>query len=199
MSYSRLVYDPDAYEQILFQSTSVGKYSGMTPLPYPVGRVDERHTDTESELMGLDRKISKDMKSQYSPDSVDPSRFPKLRANFDVYRDALFPEVTRISNPPQNVRGMGVNRFEWLPERFQDKAIEPMQWPPANDTMNAKDTHRTAAPSPIDVRASLPPPAPERVAQPKYVFPPVPTLPMIMNTHPPQNVFYGSPRSFSSS
>ena len=99
--------------------------------------------------------------------------------------DHLYPEDTRVSNPPLNVRGMTVNWFGHPLEPPQDHAIAPFDWP-TSDARNAKDNHRPCVAEPIDPAAVLPPPAPENVPIPEFVFAPVPTIPHVQVAQPPR-------------
>ena len=190
MSFTGLDYDVGAYRQTLRESTGVGGYRTQTPLPLPGARVGATQTDVESELFGLPRPASECPSAKYVPGRFDASRAPALPVDaLQMRRGVLYPEDTRVSNPPSNVRGMGVNRFGHPLEPPQDHALEPFAWP-TSDTRNAKDNHRPCVADPIDPRAALPPPAPEQVPLPDFVFTPVPTIPHVQVAQPPKEFRY---------
>ena len=189
MSFTRLEYDPVSYRQDLRESTSVGAYRIDTPLPHSKGRVGSSHTDIESELYGLPRPLSRDPAGQHVPGAFSTNGIPKIPDNIHLRRDALYPEDTRISNPPHTLRGNGVNRFGHPLEPPQAHALEPFAWP-ESDKRTAKDNHRPLITDPVDVTAALPPPAPEQVEQPQWVFDPVPTIPHVVVSQPPREFKY---------
>ena len=190
MSFTGLDYDMGAYRQTLRESIGVGGYRAQTPLPHAAARVGASQTDVESELFGLPRPLTECPSKKFAPGRFDASRAPPLPVDtIQMGRGALYPEDTRVSNPPTNVRGMGVNRFGHPLEPPQDHAIEPFSWP-TSDTRNAKDNHRPCVADPFDPRAVLPPPAPEKVPTPEFVFTPVPTIPHVQVAQPPKEFRY---------
>lgn len=189
MSFAGLDYDHDAYRQAIRESTGVGAYYLETPLSHPQGRICAAHTDVESELQGLPRRLSQAPAKQFLPGSFDASRAPALPQNAHLGRDHLYPEDTRVSNPPCTMRGTGVNRFGHPIEAPQDHAIEPFEWP-GSDRRDAKDAHRPFAAQPVDVTSALPPPAPEKVPQEEWKFDPVPTIPHVVVSEPPKTFTY---------
>lgn len=190
MSFTGLDYDVGAYRQTLRESTGVGLYRTATPLPQAQNRVNAAHTDVESELFGLPRPATECPTKKYRPGDYDASRAPSLPVGaIQMRHQVLYPEDTRVSNPPGNVRGMGVNRFGHPLEPPQDHALEPFAWP-TSDTRNAKDNHRPCVANPMDAASVLPPPAPENVPMPEFVFPPVPTLPHVQVAQPPREFKY---------
>ncbi|AUF82247.1 hypothetical protein TetV_155 [Tetraselmis virus 1] len=189
MSFSRLDYDPGAYRQSLRESMGVGAYMIDTPLPYSKARVGASQTDVESELQGLPRPLTEVPSKKFIPGRYDTSHIPPLPDNIHLRRDLLYPEETRISNPPSTLRGTGINRFGHPLEAPQDHALEPFEWP-TSDARNAKDNHRPCITDPIDIKQSLPPPVPEHVPQPNYVFDPVPNIPHIVVAQPPKEFRY---------
>ena len=186
MSFTGLGYDVGAYRQALRESTGVGMYRTGTPLPHDGHRVGATHTDVESELFGITRAASECPKNKYFPGAFDASKSPALPADaLMLGHDRLYPEDTRVSNPPLNVRGMTVNRFGHPLEQPQDHAIAPFDWP-TSDARNAKDNHRPCIASPIDPAAVWPPPAAENVPIPEFVFTPVATIPHVQVAQPPR-------------
>lgn len=190
MSFTRLDYDVGAYRQSLRESTGVGLYRTATPLPQAQSRVGAAHTDVESELLGLPRPATECPTEKYMPGGYDASAAPPLPVGaIQMRHQVLYPEDTRVSNPPGNVRGTGVNRFGHPLEAPQDHALEPFGRP-TSDTRNAKDNHRPCVASPVDAAAALPPPAPENVPMPEFVFPPVPNIPHVQVAQPPREFRY---------
>lgn len=191
MSFTGLDYDMGAYRQSLRESIGVGFYRTQTPLPSgDVSRVGPSHTDVESELLGLPRPASECPGGKYSPGSFNAAGTPPLPIGaIQMEHGVLYPEDTRLSNPPSNVRGMGVNRFGHPLEPPQAHALEPFEWP-TSDARNAKDNHRPCVTEPVDPRAALPPPAPENVPTPEFVFTPVPTIPHVQVAQPPREFRY---------
>nr|WRJ69701.1 hypothetical protein TetV2_00252 [Oceanusvirus sp.] len=189
MSFTGLDYDVGAYRQTLRESTGVGSYFIDTPLPHNSGRIDAKHTDVESELQGLPRRLSECPSKNYLPGKYDTSSVPRIPGNIHLRRDHLYPEDTRVSNPPSTMRGAGVNRFGHPLEPPQEHALEPFAWP-TSDTRNAKDNHRPYVAEMVDVRDALPPAAPENVPQPEWVFDPVPTIPHVVVSQPPKEFRY---------
>lgn len=186
MSFSGLHYDTGAYRQTIKESVGVGMYSIQTPLPHESGRLGGSHTRVESELFGLGRPLSECPSDNKVPPVKDA---PLLPDNINHHRGHLYPEDTRISNAPGNVRGMGVNRFGYPLESPQEHAISP-HGIPVNDTLAAKDSHRPCVGNPIDVRDSLPPPTIDNVPMPEYKFVPVPDIPYVQPTQPPREFKY---------
>lgn len=132
--------------------------------------------DIDSELLGLPRKFSKDPVKKYVP--LCPSNMCKSgevcgqdiagvcdkskkgqRHNDNTLhhlKDCFIPEEsTRISNPSCNLRGTGINRWEWLCQNPQDRVEIPFDYNISN-RMVVKDNHRPCLPTPIDNTLSLP-------------------------------------------
>ena len=193
MSFNRLDYDKEAYRQVLNQSVGPGVYRlGEPPIsceqcyPYPPTVRLQRQgdsisrnfplVDVDSELMGITRKLSKDIKKQYKPCCEDnacttgevcgqgvvgncKNRKPGQRSsdyNLKHYRDCFLPaEDTRLSNPSCNLRGTGWNRWEWLCLNPQDRVEVPFDYNISNRII-VKDNHRPCIPNPIDPTPTLP-------------------------------------------
>ena len=74
----------------------------------------------------------------------------------EIPRDCTFiTDETRTSNPPQNLRGTGWNRWETLCKNPQSKVLIPFDYNIQNRIV-VKDNHRPCIPTPIDVNLSLP-------------------------------------------
>jgi hypothetical protein len=168
MSFSRLPYDECSYKHYLKETTSTGDYMINVPrndcdgcfFPSPHIRMSrygnavctKEAIDVDSELMGLTRKQSRCPKEKYIPSEKEMcvKSFPRECRGLD-------PEETRISNPPCTLRGTGWNRWEWLCQNPQDKAIVPFEFA-INNRLVVKDNHRPCVPKPIDPNSALPAP-----------------------------------------
>ena len=193
MSFNRLNYDEGAYKQELNQSVGPGVYKLAEPkvscqscYPYPPSvrlqkqgnSIDRSRLliDTDSELMGLNRRLSKNPDKNYvpvCPDKVCTSgevcgqgvigscnlRKPGERYmdnNLQHYKDCFIPsEDTRLSNPACNLRGTGWNRWEWLCKNPQDNIEQPFDSLVSSRTL-AKINHRPCIPTPIDQHTVYP-------------------------------------------
>ena len=134
--------------------------------------------DIDSELMGITRKSTKDPEKKYlasCPDNVCSSGEIcgqgvvgkckkdglKQGERYDDtsnthFPDCFFPkEYTRISNPSCNLRGTGINRFEWLCLNPQERVHVPFDHNISNRII-VKDNHRPCIPTPVDPTLALP-------------------------------------------
>ena len=198
MSFNRLNYDTQAYKQSIEQSANVGNYNLEKPkiscnqcYPYPPSirlqkqgvSIDKtKHLiDIDSELLGLCKKNSKDIKKNYVPCcpnavctsgevcgqgvvgecKTGPRKNLKRGQryqddNLKHWKDCFIPaEDTRISNPSCNLRGTGWNRWEWLCLDPQERVEIPFDYNIANRLI-VKDNHRPCIPKPIDPTPLLP-------------------------------------------
>jgi hypothetical protein len=167
MSFNRLNYDDCTYQHNLTQSVGVGDYMLNTPSIeclscFPkdpqtqsqkggVSSCDQyKRVDVDSELLGITRKASNCPSQKYVP-FVTPTceivNMPDCKS--------LPNEGTRISNPPATLRCTGWNRWEWLCQNPQDKALVPFDFN-VNYRLVAKDNHRPCLPTPISQVPSLP-------------------------------------------
>ena len=72
------------------------------------------------------------------------------------WKDCNVPiEDTRLSNPPCNLRGTGINRWEWLCLNPQDRVEIPFDYNISNRIV-VKDNHRPCVPNPINPVPALP-------------------------------------------
>ena len=177
MAQSSLRQDSCSYMEQLRRSTGPGMYQLTTPANDcgPCGRdvpVDPylrwqswgpgfcqpgETVDVGSELRGLPYQNSKCSADQYLPGKsrlVDAAAAPCLAKsrgqNSDGPRACLAPtEDTRLSNPPCTLRGTGWNRWEWLCENPQDRAMIPFEWN-TSYRLVAKDNHQPCIPKFID-------------------------------------------------
>jgi len=166
MSFSRLPYDTCAYVHELKESIKPGDYMLKTPLSdnkgcffpdpsirlntYGASLCDKNIIDVDSELLGLNVKNTKCPSKKFTP-SAEPF------CNKIDMKDCSFlsSEDTRLSNPPCTLRGTGWNRWEWLCENPQTKALIPFETD-INYRMVAKDNHRPCVPTLSDQTLSLP-------------------------------------------
>ena len=136
--------------------------------------------DIDSELMNITRPYSKCPSKKYIPQcphckctmgepcgsgvavacsSCKTKLKPGQRCgdeNLHHWKDCTLPtEETRTSNPACNLRGTGINRFEWLCLNPQDRIEEPFD-SQVQTRIVAKDNHRPCIPTPVDVVPSLP-------------------------------------------
>lgn len=176
MSFSNINYDKETYQQSINQSVGPGVYHLAQPSApsacnqcYPVapdirlqkqGNSHIQNTpivDVQSELYGITRKLSKNVKNQYipsCPNSVCNSG--ETQYNLVHRKDCFIPaEDTRLSNPSCNLRGTGWNRWEWLCNNPQDRVEQPYDWNIQNRIL-VKDNHRPCIPNPIDQTPALP-------------------------------------------
>jgi len=164
MSFTRLPYDSCSYLYDLNESIKVGEYQLNTPRPesdcfYPNPSIalnksgasvcDKDIVDVDSELMGLNLKATKCPSKKYNP----ATKFCNLIHMKDC--DYLSTEETRMSNPPCTLRGTGWNRWEWLCNNPQEKAITPFETM-INNRLIVKDNHRPCIPTPMSSEAVLP-------------------------------------------
>jgi hypothetical protein len=160
MSFSKLSYDNCAYATYLNESLGSGKYmlnapsnscgeNCFEPSPYVrLGKtgvaVSKNHSliDIDSELLGLNMKNSKCPSKR----GVDSS-YTENNELQDCNSRFIHSEDTKISNPPCTLRGTGWNRFDFLHENPQNRAMLPFP----NDIQNrliVKDNHRPCIPKP---------------------------------------------------
>lgn len=161
MSFSKLSYDNCAYEKYLEESTGTGEYMLNTPsvdcgdkhcfFPSPNIRLDKTGVavcdnkaliDVDSELLGLNMKQVKCPKERTFDSSFCENKDLK-----DCDNKFLIAEDTKLSNPSCNLRGTGWNRFDFLHENPQDKAIMGFEREIQNRLI-VKDNHRPCLPTP---------------------------------------------------
>lgn len=177
MTFTRLNDDICTYSHNLKQSLGVGDY--MTSAPRveckacfhvdPRTRIGSGHVggtggeygastcegkyliDVNSELLNITRKASNCPTDKYSKDkykTCDRNNLPDCKP--------LTSEDTRMSNPPCTLRCTGWNRWQWLCQNPQDKAIVGFQTN-INNRIVVKDNHRPCIPNPLNQINSLPP------------------------------------------
>ena len=166
MSFNRLPYDEKCYKHKLAETTGAGNYQLDRPkiecdgcYPYsPHQRLDgfgaslceKNLIDVDSELSGINYKNSHCPSEKYVPGKEEFCE----KTN---YKDCnVIPqEDTLLSNPPCTLRGTGWNRWEWLCQNPQDKALMPFDYN-INNSLVAKDNHRPLVPQPLNQMSALP-------------------------------------------
>lgn len=161
MSFTKLNYDPCAYQQDLGQSMRVGRYRldqpfGEAPCFYedPTIRLQKyggamcmpnQLVDLDSEMLGITRKASKCPEDFYPANEFKCHSKPKPSC---LPAHQFWTEPTRLSNPPCTLRCTGGNRWDWLPCNPQDKALIPF---PTNTNTDIlfRDNHRPIIPTPM--------------------------------------------------
>ena len=171
MSFNRLNYDTCQYKQVLAETTGPVNYVLGTPsntcdpcfINNPSIRLQKSGNgvdtsfqsliDTDSELMNITRPNSKCPSRKFL---AQCSGGVGVAATKEIPRDCTFvTDETRTSNPPQNLRGTGWNRWETLCKNPQSKVLIPFDYNIQNRIV-VKDNHRPCIPTPIDVNPSLP-------------------------------------------
>jgi hypothetical protein len=94
---------------------------------------DKDIVDVDSELMGLNRKNSKDPNTHYKPDENQIIKYINLEDGF------FHQESTLLNNPPQLLRGQVKNRFHSVFKNPQDNTIEPFKRLGENTYLNLMD------------------------------------------------------------
>lgn len=86
-----------------------------------------------------------------------PARCPgTFGSNLTHWKDCgMSVDDTRLSNPPCNLRGTGINRWEWLCLNPQDRVEVPFDTNISNRIV-VKDNHRPCVPTPLDQQGVLP-------------------------------------------
>lgn len=168
MSFTRLNYDSCTYKHNLKQSIGTADYQINTPKQEchgcfpadPSLNIDgygasicrnKPLIDVDSELKIITRRASNCPTQKYLP---TPGQFCETK-NLPDCR-SLPQEDTRISNPPCTLRSTGINRWEWLCQNPQAKALMPFDFNISNRII-VKDNHRPCIPRPLSVAPLLPP------------------------------------------
>ena len=70
--------------------------------------------------------------------------------------DFYFPrEETRLSNPPKNLKGIGINRWQYLYQNPQERTEITFDYNISSRDL-ARDNHRPCIPTPISQEPGLP-------------------------------------------
>jgi hypothetical protein len=135
-------------------------YANATFAPEPTTRLqkwganqvnDFIKTDVESDLWNINRGTTREVCGLY-----DPNDNRMNSSNKKNIPEASFPQThARLTDPPCTLRDSGWNRFEWLCQNPQDKAMVPFDWFIPGRLLH-KDSHRPCIPTPLNTRPSLP-------------------------------------------
>jgi hypothetical protein len=169
MSFTRTKYDKNDYRRDLGQSVGSANYhinlprnnggaecfaANMPNAGFGGSVFRNIHpVDVDSELMGLSYPATRASSRKFSPKSPQVDQFAD--SNLIRFEECgnFANESTRLSNPPATLRATGINRWEWLCQNPQDRAIEPFTR--VVDTMQiAKDNHRPCIPFPLERTAA---------------------------------------------
>ena len=167
--FTRNRYDVQDYNRDLYQTIRPGYFKTNLPRndcdgclnPNPTHNAsfgnslhNQNLMDVDSELMGLTRKNTKCPENKYNPDKANEEFKNSDKKHF---RDCpnFVGESTRLSNPGCTLRGTGFNRWEWLCQNPQDKAIVPFNIE-LNTSIMTKDDHRPCIPMPVNQSLSHP-------------------------------------------
>lgn len=151
MSFTNSSYDECQAQNALIRSVNPGEYQLQTPstncnpcfTPDPHIRIQKNGvatctseiTDLDSQMMGLTNKSTNCQHGNPNAPSSQckptmPEDCPQMKTNH-----------SRMTNPPCELRGVGVNRWEWLHCNPQDYAIRPFRTQ-TNSRQVAKDNYR---------------------------------------------------------
>jgi len=174
MSFNRLDYDTCSYKQVLSESAGPGEYQLGQPMiscedcfvkdpQLIMQRVgasvakDIPMIDIDSELMNLNRKLTSCSAKKFIPNFDENNQINNDIEKVD-FKNCNFPVVenTRMSNPSCNLRGTGINRWEWLCQDPQERVFIPFENNVSNRLV-VKDNHRPLVPQLMDQNGMLPP------------------------------------------
>jgi hypothetical protein len=111
--------------------------------------------DDNSELKGLNYKASKCAADAYAPGKYSTKGACAVQGLADPRACTAPTEPTRLSNPPCTLRSTGWNRWEWLCEDPQERAITPFEWN-VSYRIVAKDNHVPLLEQPLDQSGFVP-------------------------------------------
>lgn len=180
MSFNRLNYDTCSYKQVLEESIGPGEYQLATPHVScePCFNKDPRFRlqqngvslntrmnmiDTDSELLNITRDASSCSKKKFNPEFNNAGNIQNPSDMLHLTEcEHLTTEDTRLSNPPNTLRGTGWNRWEWLCQDPQERVLVPFDYE-ISTRNNCRDNHRPLIPTPKDPSDSLPTPSDEPI------------------------------------
>lgn len=123
--------------------------------------------DIDSELIGISRNLSDCPDRKYMPDGNASfhcgAQTGKVRNGcrpgdkvcvdntqvLNFQDNGIYTEDTRLSSPASTNRGVGVNRFAWLPWNPQERVTIEFDYQ-INTKILSKDTHRPCLPTLLD-------------------------------------------------
>ena len=176
MSFSRNIFDEESYKQSINQSVGPGIYNIHVPKHScepcytvdPTVRMQKRGVshlkdvplvDVDSELSGINRKLSRNIYDCYMPTSTEKvCNLGEVNQPLTHWKDCRInvAEDTRLTNPSCNLRGTGWNRWEHIISGNPQEHIErPLNFNISNRIL-VKDNHRPCIPTPIDPSPLLP-------------------------------------------
>jgi len=171
MAFSGLSYDVGAYKKALDQSSAIGARMIQTPIIdckacLPINSVADNVVkqntnlvDIDSELMGLNKRLSNCPEQKYVELCKDGEATPKCDNVVGLKHlpvcNNIPTDYTRLSNPSCNIRGIGNNRWESLCQNPQARLEIPFS-NNINSRILAKDNHRPCIPIPVDQSLLLP-------------------------------------------
>jgi len=150
--------------------------------------------DIDSELIGISRNLTRCPDRQYMPDGNASFQcgaqtgkvrngcqpFDKVCVdNTEVLKFAdngLYSEDTRLSSSARTNRGVGWNRWEWLPSDPQERVLHEFDYE-INTKILSKNNHRPCIPNPIDQYNVYPRPSNTPICETIVPVQQVPTLP----------------------
>lgn len=188
---SRLGYDKCAYDDYLSESVGpmlynlnplkinncqgclsvFGPRSSVGPASYGVSTTVGNVTAPSQQLVDLEsilsnRNVLKSKCKDGQVNDIDVTKFKLQHAR--ICNDFLNPVSTCLTNPPQNYRGMSINRFFDLPKNPQSPVFYDFA---VNTKLEAKDNYRERVPRLIKYDPALPKELEGRVKPCKYNCP----------------------------
>lgn len=110
-------------------------------------------TDVESDLFNIDRPTTRVICDQYNPNTNVMNKGP-----LTPMKEESFPQShTRLSDPPCTLRSTGWNRWEWLCQNPQEKAMIPFDWE-ISTRLQQKDEFKPCIPTPSGFKPVMPVP-----------------------------------------
>lgn len=150
--------------------------------------------DIDSELIGISRNLTRCPDRKYMPDGNASFQcgaqtgkvrngcqpFDKVCVdNTEILKFAdngLYSEDTRLSSSARTNRGVGINRFQWLPMDPQERVLNEFDYE-INSKRLSKDNHRPCLPNPLDQYNVYPRPSNTPICETIVPVQQVPTLP----------------------
>lgn len=126
---------PNAYGNAAFvpTPTTINQRWGASHI------VSQMKTDTESDLWNLGRPSTRTTCGQYQPEHGAAAA-----ASLVPMPEVAFPQTsTHYVDPPSNLRGTGINRWEWLCENPQQDVAIPFEYG-INTQVAIRDSYRAA-------------------------------------------------------
>jgi len=171
--FAGLKYDPGAYQKEVLEAVGPGRYrlqpygancrmcmpvdSHLTAGTAGPAQCDQEPlVDVESDLINIVRPLSYDPRMKYRGNGEGPTVCSKGNLMNQGDCRNMPTADTRLTNPPCSLRGIGINRFEWLCQNPQDRVLIPFDTD-VDTALLSKDNHRPFLARPLDPTLSLPP------------------------------------------